>query len=261
MTAETVRVLVVNADDFGLTPGVSRGILEAHRRGIVRSTTALVNLAPDPALEGEAAAARGLGIGLHLNFTWGRPVSPPGAVASLVDAEGRFYREPRQVAEVARLEDVVREAEAQLETFQRRFGRAPTHLDSHHHVHRQPRVMDAVLGVALAARLALRSLDPGFRDGLRRHGVLTSDHFLGDTGLEPYWTVTRLLDALAALPLGVTELMCHPGYADPGLAFSRYGAQREVELQALCDGEVRATVERLDIRLAHFGELRPAMAA
>jgi hypothetical protein len=251
---ETVRALIVNADDFGLTPGVSRGILEAHRRGIVTSTTALVGLPGHPDLEAEAAAS-GLGVGLHANLTWGVPVAGAAAVPSLVDGDGRFHRDPAVVADRAQPDEVRREAEAQIEAFERRFGRLPTHLDSHHHVHRLPRLMDAIMSVALAARLPLRSQDAGFRDGLRRHGVSTPDHFLGDAGAEPYWTGARLLDALAGLPVGVTELMCHPGRYDEALAQSRYGPQREVELGALCEPEVRATIRRLDIRLLHFGSL------
>jgi hypothetical protein len=249
------RLLVVNADDFGLTTGVSRGILETHRRGVVTSTTTLVNLAPQPDLDAEASALRGLGIGLHVNLTWGTPVSPAAAVPSLVGPEGRFLRDPEEIDGRAQPDEVRREVEAQLEAFGRRFGRGPTHLDSHHHVHRLRRVGEIVLGVALAARLPLRSQDPGFRDGLRRHGARTPDHFLGGDSVEPYWTPERLLDTLAVLPVGITELMCHPGYYDEALAYSRYGRQRETELRALCDAEARATLERLDIRLCHFGTL------
>jgi predicted glycoside hydrolase/deacetylase ChbG (UPF0249 family) len=258
MSAPAARRLIVNADDFGLTVGVSRGILRAHREGLVTSTTVLASLPPQPELDTAAAALRGLGLGLHFNLTWGRPVSPPESVRSLVDAEGRFGRDLAALAERARPEDVRREADAQIEAFVRRFGRAPTHLDSHHHAHRVPRVMDAVVDVALAARLPLRSQDAGFRDGLRRLDVATTDHFVGDAQSDPYWTSERLLDQLAVLPLGLTELMCHPGVFDDDLAYSRYGRQREVELRALCDPEARATVERLDIRLCHFGALGAA---
>jgi predicted glycoside hydrolase/deacetylase ChbG (UPF0249 family) len=249
------RLLIVNADDFGLTAGVSRGILEGHRRGIVTSTTALASLPAEPDLDAEAAGLPGLGIGLHVNLTWGRPVSAAGAVPSLVDGEGRFVRDPQAVEARARPDEIRREVEAQVEAFARRFGRPPTHLDSHHHVHRLRQVGEAVLAVALAAGLPLRSQDAGFREGLRRHGARTPDHFVGGDGAEPYWTTSRLLDVLARLPVGTTELMCHPGHFDEALAYSRYGRQRETELAALCDGEARATVERLGIRLGHFGGL------
>jgi predicted glycoside hydrolase/deacetylase ChbG (UPF0249 family) len=248
------RRLIVNADDFGLTAGVSRGILHAHRAGLVTSTTVLASLPPQPELDA-AAAGSGLGLGLHFNLTWGRPLSAAAMVPSIVDTEGRFRRDLAALRDRARPDEVRRECETQIEAFSRRFGRPPTHLDSHHHVHRVPRVMDAVVDVALAARLPLRSQDTGFRDGLRRHGIATTDHFIGDAQAEPYWTTERLLDQLATLALGVTELMCHPGVFDEDLAYSRYGRQREVELAALCDLEARATVERLDIRLCHFGAL------
>jgi predicted glycoside hydrolase/deacetylase ChbG (UPF0249 family) len=254
--ADAARILVVNADDFGLTPGVSRGILKAHRDGVVTSTTAVMNLEPQDDLDAQAAAESRLGIGLHVNLTWGAPVSPPGTVPSLVDGEGRFRRDRELAARLASPDEVRRELEAQLGRFARRFGRPPTHLDSHHHVHRQPEVMDAVMDLAVAARVPLRSQDEGFRQGLRRHGVRTPDHFLGDAGTEPYWTVERLLDALAGLPVGVCELMCHPGHYDEALAYSRYGRQREVELRSLCDPEVRATVDRLGIALADYGVVR-----
>ena len=254
---EAARRLIVNADDFGLTSGVSRGILRAHREGVVTSTTVLASLPPQEDLDAVAAQS-GLGLGLHFNLTWGVPVSSPAAVASLVDGDGRFGRDLPALQERARPDEVRRECEAQIEAFLRRFGRMPTHLDSHHHVHRLPRVMDAVVDVVLDARLPLRSQDPGFRDGLRRRGIVTTDAFVGDAQAEPYWTAERLLDQLATLPLGVTELMCHPGVFDEALAYSRYGRQREVELAALCDAEARATVGRLDIELCHFGALDAA---
>jgi predicted glycoside hydrolase/deacetylase ChbG (UPF0249 family) len=249
------RWLVVNADDFGLTAGVSRGILDAHRTGMVSSTTALASLPAEPELDAEAAGLPGLGIGLHVNLTWGTPVSPPETVRSLLGSDGRFPRDVRLVDSQAVPDEVRREVEAQVEAFTRRFGRPPTHLDSHHHVHRQPRIAEVVLGVALTARLPVRSQDPGFRDGLRRRGARTPDHFVGGDGAEPYWTAARLQDTLAGLPVGTTELMCHPGHYDETLAYSRYGIQRETELAALCDAEARATVERLGIRLCHFGTL------
>lgn len=253
-----MRYLVVNADDFGVTAGVSRGILDAHRRGIVTSATAMANLPPHPDLDAEAVSLPEFGLGLHLNLTRGRPVSPPAAVPSLVDGEGEFLRDPSRVSERAAPDEVRREAEAQLVAFARRFGRPPTHLDSHHHVHRLRGVMEAVMDVAATAGLPLRSQDPGFRDGLRRHAVRTPDHFIGGDDPAPYWTLPRLLDHLATLPPGLTELMCHPGRYDESLAYSRYGREREVELAALIDPEVLATVERLDIRLCHFGALPPA---
>src|SRR5437773_6430372 len=103
-----MRRLIVNADDFGLTPLVSAGILTAHRHGIVSSTTTLVTVAID---DDSVSALRdsGLGVGLHVNLTLGRPLSRG---RSLVDAKGRFVREARHAASAADGPDVEREGAA-----------------------------------------------------------------------------------------------------------------------------------------------------
>ena len=91
------RMLIVNADDFNRSPGVSRGIVEAHEKGIVTSTTVMVNL---PGLRASLDLLRGyprLGVGLHVNLTFGSPVVPAEQVPSLVDAEGRFWSDPAEI--------------------------------------------------------------------------------------------------------------------------------------------------------------------
>src|SRR5262245_60919462 len=97
MSERPGRTLIVNADDFGLTEGVSRGILEAHARGIVTSTTLLVNRGVG-GQQLEQLRGSGLGVGLHVNLTLGAPVSDPRRVPSLIDVEGRFVRDPAAVA-------------------------------------------------------------------------------------------------------------------------------------------------------------------
>ncbi len=246
------RTLIVNADDFGLTGAVSRGILEAGRRGIVTSTTAIVNRPIDPALVAELVAS-GLGVGLHLNLTLGAPVSDPRRVASLVDGEGRFIRDAREAAARARKDEARIELGNQIDAFRRLFGRFPTHLDSHHHVGRHEPILELVLDFAVAIRVPVRSQDDGVRAAARRLEVRTPDHFMGESGAEPYWSAERVLEDLRALPGGVTEFMTHPGYFDDDLAYSRYGRQRETEIVGLTDPRARALVERERIRLAHFG--------
>ncbi|PYO36811.1 MAG: hypothetical protein DMD86_04090 [Candidatus Rokuibacteriota bacterium] len=207
------RTLIVNADDFGLTGGVSRGILEAHRTGIVTSTTVIVNRPIDPVLL-EALRASGLGVGLHLNLTLGPPVSDPKRVPSLVDAEGKFIRDAREVAARASKDEARIELGTQIDVFRRLLGRFPTHLE-----------------------------------------LRTPDHFVGESGPEPYWTAERVLQQLASLPGGVSEFMTHPGHYDEDLAYSRYGTQRDIELRGLTDPRARELIEREGIRLAHFGDL------
>jgi predicted glycoside hydrolase/deacetylase ChbG (UPF0249 family) len=246
-----VRALIVNADDFGLTRGVSKGILTAYRHGIITSTTVLVTGDLDREL---LAAARdsGLGLGLHVNLTLGQPLT---RARSLVDSSGRLVRDPRRAAAAADRREVRREIEAQIERFERLVRRLPTHLDTHHHVGRYPPVREVVLEAALHGRLPVRSQDADARARARATGLRTPDHFFGESGPEAYWSLTRTLAHLRALSPGVSEFMCHPGWFDEDLQYSRYGRQREVELAGLGGPVARAAAAALGIRLQHFGHI------
>jgi predicted glycoside hydrolase/deacetylase ChbG (UPF0249 family) len=248
------KTLIVNADDFGLTAGVSRGILEAHRRGIVTSTTLLVNRALDPGLLAELQSS-GLGVGLHVNLTLGGPMSDPTRIPSLLDAEGRFVRDAREVAARVRPEEARIEIGNQIDAFRGLMGRFPTHLDSHHHVGRHAPLLELMLFFARALKVPLRAQDAEVRAAARREKLRTPDHFMGESGPEPYWSPERVLEHLRTLPAGVSEFMTHPGYFDQDLAYSRYGEQRETELHGLTDPRAREAIAREGIRLAHFGQL------
>ncbi len=248
------RSLIVNADDYGLTAGVSRGILDAHRRGIVTSTTLLVNRPVDPALI-EALESSGLGVGLHMNLTLGPPVAPATRVASLVDGEGRFVRDAREAARRARPDEARIELGMQIDEFRRIMGRFPTHLDSHHHVGRLEPILELVLDFARAIKVPVRTQDPEVRAMARKLALKTPDHFMGEAGPDAYWSSERVLGHLRDLPGGVTEFMTHPGYYDDDLSYSRYGQQRETEMTGLTDPDARALIEREGIRLIHFGNL------
>ena len=286
------RRLVINADDFGLSEGVNRGILEAHRAGSVTSTSLLVNL---PAFEDAvlgAGRATQLGVGLHFNLTAGAPVSPAAAVPSLCDgATGCFHPLRRLLARAlaGRIApaEVRRECTAQVDRF-RATGLPLTHLDSHRHVHLLPGVWGPVVEVArqqgipavrvpfdrlrrvastpsaLAEQVLLRcSYHLAGGNGMPR----PVDHFRGGALFAQRDFRDRLLAMLDGLDAGVTELMVHPGYADPELAeWDTYRAERERELAGLCDAAVRERLAAGDIELLHFGALarpvrrRPAPA-
>ena len=246
-----MRTLIVNADDFGLTRGVSAGILAAHRHGIVTSTTVLVNGNPDRRQLAEARDS-GLGLGLHVNLTFGTPLTRG---RSLVGGDGRFVRDARRAAAAAEARDVRREVEAQIERFERLVGRAPTHLDTHHHVGLYPPVRDVVLDVARALGVAVRSQDAAARERARSAGLRTPDHFFGEAGPGAYWSPAQTLASLRALPPGVSEFMAHPGLFDDDLGYSRFGRQREIELAGLGGPAARGAAAALGITLTHFGRL------
>jgi predicted glycoside hydrolase/deacetylase ChbG (UPF0249 family) len=277
------RQLVVNADDFGLAPGVNRGILEAHSAGSLTSTSALVT---GQAFVEAAALAREraptLGIGLHLDLVAGRPLTH---APSLTDARtGHFHSlgalARRALVGGVRAAEVRRECDAQLAALMQ-AGIRPTHLDSHRHAHALPGVLPAVLASARAAgiRIVRRPLD---RIALRHpiastkiamlhaawrraiSGVAREDHqlieraprFRGITLQGASDVRARLLDFLDRLEPGTTELMLHPGYDDTELAaLDPYRAPRERELAALTSPEWRERLAANEIRLVSFAEL------
>jgi predicted glycoside hydrolase/deacetylase ChbG (UPF0249 family) len=247
-----MRRLIVNADDFGLTSGVSEGILEAHRHGIVTSTTMLVNR-PIARAVLDRLADSDLGVGLHVNLTLGRPLT---RASSLTGADGQFVREPVVVAARARPADVVREIAAQIEAFERLLGRPPDHLDSHHHVGMSEPIRTALLEAGRALAVPVRSPDATARAAARSAGVRTPDRFFGGAGPDAYWTIGRALRHLRELPPGTAEFMTHPGHFDAALAYSRYGRQRETELIGLGSPTVRAAATSLGIHLITFRHLR-----
>lgn len=246
-----MRQLIINADDLGYDPAVDRGLLRAMREGVASSATLMVNT---PFSADAARAARGLAVGLHLNLARGRPVSdrfPPSLLHDGALSELRASALPATVVED--------EARAQLALAEQLLGVRPTHLDVHKHLHRFPGVLEGVARAAHAARLPVRSLDAAMRATLTAHGVATPDHFLGEAGAEPYWTLPRFLSAIDALPAGTTELMCHPGET-PSAVSSGYSTQRAVELSTLLAPEARAALERAGVVLADFRALAPPQA-
>lgn len=205
--------LILNADDFGYDPAVTRGISESMRRGVVSSTTMIVN---SPHSEDAAKQADGLAIGLHLNLVRFGAVSSPG----------------RELDEKTTLttDFVAEETRAQLDRLRTLIGRDATHIDVHKHAHQAPAVLEGLARVARERSLAVRSISEAMRQALRGFGVRTNDVFLGDAGADAHWTVERWAEQLDVAPrTGVVELMCHPGYA-PSHVKSGYGVQRETEL-------------------------------
>jgi chitin disaccharide deacetylase len=227
-----MRHLIVNADDFGACSGVSRGIVEAHRQGIVTSASLMVAM---PASEEAAALADdcpALSVGLHISF---------------VDEQ------MHPVADVSDPDACRAALDAQLARFTELLGRLPTHLDSHHHVHTRPGLLPRFREVAQRCGIPLREYS-GARYCSRFYG-----QWAGESHPEQV-SVAGLIRILETeVDDGVTELGCHPGYPDPSLV-SSYTEERELELRTLCDARVRRFLETSEIALVAFGEV-PGLAA
>jgi len=246
--------VIVNADDLGRTPGINRGIFQAHREGIVTSATLMVNYAAAREVPGLSAESPGLGIGLHVALTGGAPALPAERIPSLVDAEGRLPHRPLGLAAAAPAE-VLAEARAQLKRFREIMGRDPTHFDSHHNAHCLPAVLDALVTLAWETGRPVRAASPGVTQRLREEGIRTTDRFLEEfhDARATQADLVRLLDEVAS---GTTEIVCHPAVVDEELRkTSTYAGPRATELDALTSREARQSVQAAGIRLIHFGQL------
>jgi predicted glycoside hydrolase/deacetylase ChbG (UPF0249 family) len=214
-----VKRLIVNGDDFGASGGVNRGVIEAHRMGILTSASLMVGGragAEAAALAGESPS---LGLGLHA------VLSPDGDTAS-----------------------IRADLERQWERFVMLTGRRPTHLDSHHDVHRTPSALPVFLAFAEQHAVPLR----GFC-GVRHVGSFYGQ-WAGETHLEQV-SVSVLAEILATeLEEGFNELCCHPGYVDPELR-SSYRDERRAELDTLRDPALTDLLREHEIAPATFSDL------
>jgi chitin disaccharide deacetylase len=213
-----IRYLVVNADDFGASDGINRGIVKAHRWGILTSTSLMVN-APR-SIEAALLSRRcpTMSVGLHVHL-----------VADHDDYRDELWR--------------------QLHRFRELLGHLPTHLDSHKNVHDNPTILPHFTECARVNGLPLRG-----RSSIRYLGKFYGQ-WDGQTHLEQISAegLLRILDA--DVREGVTELGCHPGYADRDLR-SSYSAEREAELRTLCDPVIRKALDERHIQLISFAEAR-----
>ena len=220
-----MKRLIVNADDLGRSSGVNRGVLRAHKAGIVTSTTLMANAPRAAEAAGAVRDQRRLGVGVHL-------------------VRGR-----------ARGEEVLAEFRRQIDHATKLLGRAPTHLDTHHFVQDEPEVLWALESVAKERGLPARTQSRKQRDELRRGGVRTPDHFSRDFYGHEAVSVSALLRLLARLPEGTSEMMCHPAELDDDLRSSSYAVERPLELETLTHPDIAHAIREARITLITFADL------
>ncbi|MGH7149503.1 MAG: carbohydrate deacetylase [Planctomycetota bacterium] len=222
-----MKYLIVTGDDFGASPGVNRGILEAHRRGILTSTSVMVDMPWSEEAGALARVAPDLSVGLHVQLDGkGEAPTPPG--------------------------DCLAEILRQLRRFEELLGRPPTHIDSHHNVHRHPWSLPAFREAAALCARPLR-WESAVRCVSSFYGRWGGESHPEQIGVEYLLRLVR-----TEFGEGATELCCHPGYADPDLR-SSYFAEREIERATLCDPAVRAALEERGIALIGFRDLPPGL--
>jgi chitin disaccharide deacetylase len=219
------KYLIVNADDFGLTSGVNRGIMEAHRDGIVTSASLMVEAGASEEAADLATSAPRLSVGLHF----------------VLDGEGRCFLQD--------LEAAAREIQRQFDRFQAVLGRLPTHLDTHHHVHREPGLLQPLLALADDYGLPLRE-HSRIRHVPDFYGRWDDAPDPEQVSVEGF---VRILENQVVE--GVSELGCHPGYFDDELR-STYGCERELELATLKSPQLPSLLGGQGIELVNFSAAR-----
>jgi predicted glycoside hydrolase/deacetylase ChbG (UPF0249 family) len=229
------RQLIVNADDFGQSEGVNRGILRAHREGIVTSASLMVRW---PAAESAVRNAGDLALGLHIDL--GEWAFRNGEWIALYE---RVSLEDPQ--------DIEAEICYQLEEFCRLTGKTPTHIDSHQHVHLHEPVRTAAKRIADELSVPLRGCNSAIRYCGRFYGQSDEGEPCPET-----ISLASLIRLLAELGPGVTELGCHPG-EDEGID-STYCHERSQEVQVLCDPRIRENLVAERIRLCAFADVAHA---
>lgn len=286
MIRQSSARLVVTADDFGLSHGVDHGILDAFRRGVVRSTALLVNF---PDVSDSVARLRqepGLEVGIHLNLTAGPPVLPPKCVPSLVGNDGTFHNFTTFFGRVAlsqiNWDEVILEWRAQFE----RGIEEGCHfcfITSHQHVHMLPKpaqicaeisrefnvgavrltnfALSEMLWPLRPKALALAPLVPTARGVFQRCELFSNTSTLEIPPRKPTQALRQLCRTLERLGAGVHELICHPGYEDSLLeARDNYVAGRRNELTVLEHAKLRAFLESSGIQQTTFSELAACRA-
>jgi predicted glycoside hydrolase/deacetylase ChbG (UPF0249 family) len=271
--------LIINADDFGISRGVNIGIIEAAVSEVVTSASMIVNLPAFADALDRAVLCPTLSLGLHLNFTVGRPLT---AAPSLTRRNtGEFYTLPALVARASLglldSSDIARECLAQIDRMIE-AGFPPTHLDSHRHVHAHPAIFSVVARAAASRgifqvripRESLRVNTSDWRATLKKTGLLicaglsrgtaAPDHAVDFVGVSLQGGksfATRLFTLIPQLQSGTTELMTHPGYADGSLAeHDSYTLERVAELRVLTSREFRELLVRCDVTLTSFAHRR-----
>lgn len=267
--------LIVNADDYGHTRGVSQGIRQAHLRGIVTSSTAMMNYpGTDEDLRVAANDCPRLGLGLHLVLTSGKPVLPTEKVLNLVDGEGKFYRYDPFVERMHQIDltQVNLEWHAQVDVFYKAIGRLPDHLDSHHHSsYFTLALFELMLDLADELNVPMRL--PYGMGGTALSNICSSSEVTrlanrkcgyAQVFLDDFYDESTTLANLTSILQRIAEdkehdtfeLMTHPAVVDDELIrTSIYNERRAEELNLLCHGMTFSMLKFFGIELINFTDL------
>jgi len=279
--------LVINGDDFGYCDERNKGILECFKEGLVKDTSLLIN---GPGSPGAVSFTKiyNIPVGLHLNFTEGKPTSSsniPSLLNNIGEFRGKFgFKEAVKHGEID-LKDVETETRAQLDWFIATIGQKPTHIDGHNHIHVIPSIAECL--ARIFKEYSINHVRIPFEPGNLKekypwiptrqldfvmevventkqsknfyfsNGITSTNHFLGLGIGGTYATCERIFHALQEIGEGTVELMVHPGYKQVtgGDDFSQ-STDREFELAVLKSLQFRDMLNRLDASLVSWSDIK-----
>lgn len=279
MTYKKSKYLVINADDFGISNNINHGIQKSYSEGILTSTSIMANGQAFESAIDFCKENSGLGIGVHLALVDGKPLLDKNSVPTLVNSDGEF---PASYLEFAKnlymgkidLSEIQKELDAQIKEVAGR-GIKIGHLDSHQHVHHFPLVSDIVLALAKKHNIPWVRKVTSSNLGRRSPGIIalnilanrlgrkaksmalrTTDKFLGaevSGNLDEHY----VSNAINMIRPGVTELMCHPGYADASIdsTDTHWYLGREKDMSTLLSSDIKNLVKEHSITLTNYKEL------
>lgn len=249
--------LIINADDYGLSKGVSLGIIKSMKEGIVRDTSILVN---SPNFEESVALAKEYGInemGIHLTLSFQKPIVPAEKVKTIVDEQGIFYRRINEVQKNFSMDEVEKELRAQMDKFFE-SGLKLNHIDGHHHFYVYNNdIYNLIMDLAKEYNVPMRSCGHLFNEKLKSNGVESTDYFYGEFYDEKVSedTLINILEKHKSEDYTI-EFMSHPAIIDEDLLkFSTYSYKREKELAVLTSERLVNYIKENNIELISFREI------
>lgn len=248
--------LIVNGDDFGLTIGVSKGIIDAIKNGIMTDTTAMTNM---PHFEESIKMAKENGInemGIHLTLTCGKPILPKDEVSTLVREDGYFYKHPKYVPKEINIDELEKELRAQINKFIE-TGMKLNHIDGHHHFYIfDKRVFKLVVSLAKEFNVPVRCPRRDYLNIVKEFNVKSPDIMIEDF-YEECASLDYLMKCLKKFKhLDVVEVMAHPAIIDEELkSLSSYLEYRAIELEILKSDTIKKFLEDNNIELISFSQI------